>query len=88
MEKKCFKQRRLHVQRPGNESKGGKSFCKAHLGTLRHLVYVSACNWVETGPFLSFPGSSVTKETACSGGDPCSISGSERSPGEGNGNPL
>ena len=28
------------------------------------------------------------KESTCSTGDPCSISGSGRSPGEGNGNPL
>ena len=35
-----------------------------------------------------FPGSSVGKESACSSGDLGSISGSGRSPGEGNGNPL
>ena len=29
-----------------------------------------------------FPGSSDGKESACNAGDPCSISGSERSPGE------
>ena len=34
------------------------------------------------------PGGSVGKELACSTGDPRSISKSERSPGEGNGNPL
>ena len=34
------------------------------------------------------PGSSVGKESACSTGDPGSIPGSGRSPGEGNGNPL
>ena len=34
----------------------------------------------------SFPGSSVGKESACSAGDPCSIPGQGRSPGEGNGN--
>ena len=32
--------------------------------------------------------SSVGNESACSAGDPCSILGSERSPGEGKGNPL
>ena len=37
---------------------------------------------------LGFPSSSVSKEPACSAGDPGSISGSRRSPGEGNGNPL
>ena len=35
-----------------------------------------------------FPCSSVTKESACSTGDPDSIPGLGRSPGEGNGNPL
>ena len=35
-----------------------------------------------------FPCSSVGKESACSAGDPGSIPGSGRSPGEGKGNPL
>ena len=35
-----------------------------------------------------FPGDSDDKESACNAGDPDSISGSGRSPGEGNGNPL
>ena len=34
------------------------------------------------------PGSSDGKESACNVGDPCSIPGSERAPGEGHGNPL
>ena len=38
--------------------------------------------------FEGFPHSSVSKESACSAGDPGSIPGSGRSPGEGNGNPL
>ena len=37
---------------------------------------------------MSFPGSSVNKESACKAGDPGSIPGLGRSPGEGNGNPL
>ena len=37
---------------------------------------------------LSFPCSSVGKESAYHSGDPGSIPGLERSPGEGNGNPL
>ena len=37
---------------------------------------------------MSFPDSSVSKESACNAGDPGSIPGSGRSPGEGNGNPL
>ena len=36
---------------------------------------------------LGFPCSSVGKESACSAGDPGSIPGLGRSPGEGNGNP-
>ena len=36
---------------------------------------------------MGFPCSSVGKESACSAGDPGSIPGLGRSPGEGNGNP-
>ena len=31
---------------------------------------------------MSFPGSSAGKESTCNAGDPCSIPGSGRSPGE------
>ena len=37
---------------------------------------------------VEFPYSSIGEEFACNAGDPGSIPGSERSPGEGNGNPL
>ena len=37
---------------------------------------------------LGFPGGSDGKASACSTGDPGSIPGLGRSPGEGNGNPL
>ena len=37
---------------------------------------------------ILFPGGSEGKESACNAGDPGSISGLGRSPGEGNGNPL
>ena len=37
---------------------------------------------------LGFPGGSDGKESACNVGDPGSIPGSGRCPGEGNGNPL
>ena len=37
---------------------------------------------------VGFPCSSVGKESACSTGDPGSIPGLGRFPGEGNGNPL
>ena len=36
---------------------------------------------------MGFPGGSDSKESACNTGDPGLIPGSERSPGEGNGNP-
>ena len=37
---------------------------------------------------MGFPDGSDGKESACNEGDPGSIPGSERSPGEGNSNPL
>ena len=37
---------------------------------------------------MGFPGGSDSKASACNVGDPGSIPGSGRSPGEGNGNPL
>ena len=37
---------------------------------------------------VGFPGSSDNKESACNAGDPGSIPGVGRSPGEGNGGPL
>ena len=37
---------------------------------------------------MEFPGGSGGKESACNAGDPASIPGLGRSPGEGNGNPL
>ena len=38
--------------------------------------------------YVGFPAGSDSKESACKAGDPGSIPGSGRSPGEGNGNPL
>ena len=37
---------------------------------------------------MGFPSGSDSKESACSVGDPGSVPGLGRSPGEGNGNPL
>ena len=37
---------------------------------------------------MGFPGGSEVKVSACNTGDPGSIPGSGRTPGEGNGNPL
>ena len=39
-------------------------------------------------PGSGLPGGSDGKESACNAGDPGSIPGSRRSPGDGNGNPL
>ena len=44
--------------------------------------------WSIIMDILGFPGSSDGKESACNAGDPDSISGSGRSSGEKNGNPL
>ena len=41
-----------------------------------------------TAVFLGFPGGSAGQESTCSAGDPGSIPGSGRSPGEGTGYPL
>ena len=43
--------------------------------------------WVQIQS-LGFPGGSDGKEPTCNAGDPGSIPGSGRSPGQGNGNPL
>ena len=39
-------------------------------------------------PQRGFPGGSDSEESACNAGDPGSIPGLGRAPGEGNGNPL
>ena len=49
------------------------------------LAAAAAAAYIYT---LGFPCSSVGKESACNAGDPGSIPGLGRSPGEGNGNPL
>ena len=51
-------------------------------------VFVSTGFGEEPAPQEGFPCGSDGKDTACSAGDPGSIPGSGRSPGEGNGNPL
>ena len=40
------------------------------------------------GDYRGFPGGSDGEESACNAGDPGSIPGSGRPPGEGHGNPL
>ena len=55
-----------------------------------NFVLVSAVQRCESViiTYISFPGGSEVKASASNVGDPGSIPGSGRSPGEGNGNPL
>ena len=55
--------------------------------TLKVFLYYLYSNQTYSA-FLGFPGGSVVKIPSASAGDPGSIPGSGRSPGEGNGNPL
>ena len=57
------------------------------LGMHRFLIVVED-PWGHHLSDLGFSGGSEGKESACSVGDPGSIPGWGRSPGEGNGNPL
>ena len=53
------------------------------------LFYIRAFQWKLYYLFpWGFPGGSDGKESSCNAGDPGSIPGSGRSPGEGNDNPL
>ena len=65
------------------------------VSSLQHSIYTHTVltpnhinKWLGRGNPPCFPCSSVGKESACSVGDPGSIPGLGRSPGEGNGNPL
>ena len=57
------------------------SLCLNALSVFLHLTLTHL-------PYQGFPGSSEVKASACNVGDPGSIPGLGRSPGEGNGNPL
>ena len=60
-------------------------------GKHTEVVYHSCLQWAtmeNSPPCRGFPGGSEVKASACNGGDLGLISGSGRSPGEGNGNPL
>ena len=48
------------------------------------LVFVSLASLCFLGDFMGFPGVSDGKESACNEGDPGSITGLGRFPGEGN----
>ena len=72
------------------------SHCTQHNRTrpLKYDLSQHVCHVLETSQksrnnfILGFPDGSDSKESACNAGDPGSIPGSGRSPGEGNGNPL
>ena len=51
-------------------------------------VIQQALNKQQLGLFTGFPGGSDSKESTCNTGDPGSIPGLGRSPGEGNSYPL
>ena len=58
------------------------------VGSLCSSAQDAQCGLVSPFPPLGFPGGSDGKASAWNAGDPGSIPGSGRSPGEGNGNPL
>ena len=57
-------------------------------GDLQKGTYMVQIFLYFTKKKIGFPGGSEGKESACNAGDPGSIPGLGRSPGEGNGNPL
>ena len=66
--------------------------CDMIVNVLKIVTFCSSTCRVLSSKFiicyLGFPGGSDGKASACSAGDPGSIPGSRRSPGEGNGTPL
>ena len=52
------------------------------------IWFNSPLNWFQLGLIWGFPDSLVDKDSACNAGDPGSIPGSGRYPGEGTGYPL
>ena len=62
--------------------------CRDHVVSTTSGTDVSRTPLDLTPNTLGFPHGSVGKESACNEGDPGSIPGLGRSPGEGNGNPL
>ena len=59
-----------------------------HLGSLRETKKLGPHPTLTYGLFLGFPSSSVVKNPPANSGDLGSSPGSERSPGQGNGNLL
>ena len=65
---------------PANSTEWKQLTCKLKMHW--HYLVLFILHW------YFFPGGSEVKASACNAGDLCSIPGSGRSPGEGNGNPL
>ena len=66
---------------------------KAHLLVAYHDNFLQVCLFSDMKIMvfirrMGFPGSSNGKESACNAGDPGSVPGLGRTPGEGHGNPL
>ena len=59
----------------------GSSPTRGYFSSLVGIARILSLEW-------GFPGGSDSTQSVCSAGDPGSIPGSGRSPGEGNGNPL
>jgi len=60
-----------------------KGVCQGCIFSPAYFIYMQSTSYIR-----GFPDSSVDKESACNAGDPGSIPGSGRSPGEGIGYPL
>ena len=65
-------------------SNSQKTGIKILLIAIEHLQFIEHLLYIRRG----FPDGSEVKASACNAGDPGSIPGLGRSPGEGNGNPL
>ena len=76
------RQKLCHHQHPPTEG----TLISIYKPALTHDKYLKYM--VNLALTLGFPGDSDGKASACNVGDPGSIPGSGRSPGEGNGNPL
>ena len=65
-----------------------EAWCAAIHGVAKSWTRLSDWTELNWAQLLGFPGGSDGKASACNAGDLGLIPGSERSPGEGNGNPL
>ena len=66
----------------------GVAKSRTQLSNWTTIVYSGAFTMAFSPELKCFPGGSEGKASTCNARDPGSISGSGRSPGEGNGNPL